>query len=227
MLGGGEVNREPIRVGLEVFATKAALTRRVRTILHGGVVGRTLDDEEHAFMLALLARHPDVEEKIGAGVASFYIGTPLFRVRGFLLRRVDGTQTDFSFLHCITPRTNRADFVAACRRAIADQVVAAREAQFGSDSQLLCPILGIHVTRESSHVDHAPPWTFDVIVDAFVTAEDLDPDRVGVGGFGDGETERVLTDVALLARWCEFHRARATLRVVSKKANLSALRCAR
>jgi hypothetical protein len=83
------------------------------------------------------------------------------------------------------------------------------------------------VTRSSiswpqAHVDHAPPWEFAKLADAFLGY----CEREGI----DLSTERretpntarvsVLSDPATAEMWREFHSALATLRVVSAAENL-------
>lgn len=104
---------KPVDIGNEHFPTKAAATARCQQILYaypgqpgsGAGQPQEVTDPTHVtFLTALIRRHPEVNEKIGAGIAGFKVqvnpqGTG--NTRCFYVVRTDGTQVDFSFKSCL------------------------------------------------------------------------------------------------------------------------------
>jgi len=219
--------RQPIEMGGLVFRTKTALTAYVRGILYGNAPEEPIGGESASFLLALLGRHPQATQKIGAGVERFFVrvNTQFGDNKGFWLRRVDGTETDWSFLECITPTDHRKKFLNACRGAVAHQVIAFKAMQVGqSDEIMACPITGELFAPADGHVDHAEPSTFEAIVDAFVGENQIDITNVVIDFCKDGQLGDLFVDQDLARRWIAFHEARANLRLISPHANLSNLR---
>jgi hypothetical protein len=104
---------KPMDIASEHFSTKGAATERCQDILRaypgqpgsGAGQPQEVTDPTHvAFLTALVARHPDVDEKTGAGVAGFKVqvnpgGTG--NTRCFWVIHPDGTATHFSFKSCL------------------------------------------------------------------------------------------------------------------------------
>lgn len=104
---------KPVDVGDEHFPTKAAAVARCQEILRsypgqsGSGAGQPQDvtDPTHiTFLTALVARHPDAADKIGAGVAGFKVqvnpaGTG--NTRCFYVIHPDGGSVQFSYPSCL------------------------------------------------------------------------------------------------------------------------------
>lgn len=205
-----------ITIGQEVFPSKKALTDKVRSILYAYDPKQTLNIYHHHFMDNLLDRHPNADEKRGKGIKSFYVERNEYGGLGFYIERVDNSHTDFSFTHCITNKTPRHDLLAALREEIKPQIFEARDAIFSGDP-VRCPFSGEVLTKHGCHIDHTPPDTFEAIANEFIATEEL----ILVAGYGDMEESKHLSDEPLRQRWLKFHKVRAHLRAVSRRANLS------
>lgn len=216
------MKKTAITIHGETFASKAALQRRVRAILAAGP--GALPDGSHEFVIDLLRRHPSAEEKFGPGVRALRIvlAKP-YNTRCFEIERLDGTRTDVSYLECLRPSTPHEWFRACCRTAVVPQIQLARRAAFAEATTVVCPVSGDAITAEDSHVDHAPPWTFHVIIDAFIAAFSIDVACVGYTD-GDGVVESRFASTDMSLSFGRFHAERAQLRVISRRANLSLLR---
>lgn len=213
---------QTIEIGGEVFPSKEAVKRRVQPLLKA--VG-PLAPADETFVRALLLRHRSAATKIGAGIKRIRVWKVLpYGTFGFYIDRVDGTGTDFSYLECLDPSTPLDKFTAACRTTIQPQVQAAKDVAFAEFHAIACPVTGGHITRDTCHVDHAKPWTFRAIVDAFILECRIDITAVPLGGQGDGETTQSFENPAFAHAFAEFHRGRAKLQVVSVPANLSVLK---
>lgn len=216
--------RGPYVFGEEVFRTKEEAKRFIREILYQYPLHQPLDPADFAFMLAVLDRHEHAADKIGVGVKTIHVEEESeWGNRQFIITRVDGTHTDFSFMKCLYPASKLQVFKKACRDLVANDIKHFRQMQFASapDGQIRCPITGVTMNRLDAHVDHEPPLTFDALVEQFIREEGLDVDIVTITGLGDREMRKGFEDSGLEARWKQFHRSHAHLRVVSPWANLS------
>lgn len=217
--------RASILIGDRVFRTKQELTEYCRSVLYSYTPGETLSAAHTEFLLGLIERHREYVQKVGAGVERFTVESDGWGRFCFWIHRVDGTDTDVSFVECIRSSGTRQDFTAALRHAVADQVIDFRHKHFQQhadpDGFVSCPLTGEKITRLGSHVDHEPPLTFLRIVRDFIAERNLDIEAVAIGGKGDGEMKPVLLDAALKADWSDYHRRRARLRVTSRIGNLS------
>jgi hypothetical protein len=214
-----------ITIAGQTFKSKELAKKRARTIMYGVQPGVPLTADERDFILGLLEKHPRRDEKVGCGVADVFVRlNPKFgKNRSFWLRRRDGSETDFSFEKCLSPVNPVHTFKSAARNTIHPQVVAARQAAFRG-GPVTCPVTGVLLKHGEHHVDHEPPATFDRLLADFVRLEGLDPLTVECEGHDDGNVEKSFRDHALAARWAQYHRDHARLRVVSKNANLSQVR---
>jgi hypothetical protein len=82
------------------YPSKAAVADRCKELLRTNEPGEPLDGAAHAFLLGLLALHPDAARKVGPGVARFYTVQNRFS-RCFYVRRTDSTEEDFSYTKCL------------------------------------------------------------------------------------------------------------------------------
>lgn len=235
-----------ITVGQILFPSKVALRLHVKEILHRSRPHPWLDGEDLVFLTTLLREHhPAAERKVGPGVKGIWVGPNEYGQPTFFLQRVDGTTTDFSYLKCISPPTERLDFERACRCAVDPQTYAFKLAAFAAGPQLVCPVLRISIVISEAHVDHAPPITFKNLISHFCDQEHIrwtgsgkrdwwaskwaskrhqSPVDASVVNGADGSMTYRLVDRALEARWIDFHQQHAELRVVSARANLSEIR---
>lgn len=214
--------KQTYEIADEVFQSKQGVIDRVRKLLQR--LG-SVDENDESFVMGLLARHRSAAQKIGAGVQRVEVRVVApYKTHGFYIVRVDGTGTDFSYKECLTPSTPMQKFVAACRTAVLAQRNAVRDAAFADSRLIKCPITGEPITRETGHVDHPAPWTFDAIVEAFVQSNSIDVATVPLAGGGDNETQQSFANEGMTHAFGAFHKERAKMRVVSRRANLSVLR---
>lgn len=181
---------------------KKDLIARCREILYGTP---EVTGDDLVFMLSILERHTEAESKIGCGVLRMWSEqNPIYtHTRNFWIERYDGSKTDFSFTHCISPKNN---FKAACRNAIRDQIKAFRLA---------------HNMDQSRHVDHHPE-SFVNLLNRFTAIYG----QCKVIGTKDNSFGCFLVDKKYETRWQEFHQKEAKLRDISSKDNLTKKRCA-
>jgi hypothetical protein len=188
-----------------------------------------LTEADFKFMVDLLRHHPWSDQKIGVGVTRIWMQkNEMYSTRCFWLQRHDGTKTDFSFHQCVQPASIERDFKVACRAAIAHAVINYRLDFFQKHAEndlVKCPVTSDLISIYESHVDHAPPATFDVIVNEFMASVGtIKPEMLT--DHTDGCEGNFFADKDMQSQWVKFHNDRATLRVLSVIANLSVTKTA-
>lgn len=201
---------------------KTIYKNRAKTILNESLMGPVYDEDAVAFLHELVGMHPESAAKVGPGIARFEIRPSEINPaqRTFWLIRVDGSETDFSYLKCITHPTPIQGFKAACRSAVVQEIIDHKNRVFDPGHDVVCCVTGELLSPDTSHIDHAPPWTFDAIAEAFAEGRDL---VSSVRPTMDGECRTVFADPSIKADFVAFHNERADLRAVSIRANLSIL----
>lgn len=178
--------------------------------------GPISEPQDVTFLTELLDGHVNATQKIGCGVAHFFVGPATFGTFCFHVRRLDGSTTDFGISACLddTRRLNLASF----RDAVANQVNAYRS-QF-TGTTFTSELSGQTFPIEQLHIDHAIP--FLQIVDRFAKERGLDL-AVLLTEAKDMSFVPVWKDPAIPAAFATFH-AQFPLRAVSRWENLSVLR---
>lgn len=216
-------------VGDRNFERKEDLVREVQSILYGHEMGEFLGGPDFDFIYSLLVeRHSDPDRKIGCGVAGIFVDQNDYGGRGFFVERSDGSRTDFSYRKCIFSKGPLCDIRVACRTAVRPDIVSFRERYFrenaGPDGRVECSLTQEKVSASECHVDHAPPDTFNKIFLNWIKEFGIDPEKIEISGYDDGEMGKKFRDPTLAESFRKFHGAHARLRVTSASGNLSASR---
>lgn len=218
-------SREEIIVNCEMFRTKKALQERVRKILWSYRDGDVVDMFDTPFLLSLFLRHPNAEQKFGCGISHIMVRrNPVYtQTRSFWIVRLDGSETDISYLECLTETPHTKRFERACRVAIEPSVMKFKQLAFAlSGGFIVCPLTGELLTLAGSHADHVAPKTFKALLADFVKTHNVDIAAAGVNGRGvDGIVQDTLDSAELERQWITYHDANAELRIISRTANLS------
>ncbi|OXE36631.1 MAG: hypothetical protein CGW95_06575 [Phenylobacterium zucineum] len=203
----------------QVFQTQESLKVAIRAIVNPAPLNTPLPNDQAAFLMDVLKHHHDWAGKRGAGVSHIEVrmnpGT-FGSTRGLWLSRVDGSEIDISWVVPLKPggrSSPKENVCAAARREIMDQVLDVRKKQEGG----VCCICG-HDLVGSTHVDHAPPVTFDVMLTDFLRTRNLDWSDVEVQDMG---VYAVFKDRKLADDWQLTHSLVADLRLIHKHENLS------
>jgi hypothetical protein len=92
---------QPVEIGGVKFAKKGDALEHLRKILKRYSVGEHVSADDQAFLLEALKNHPDVDEKIGAGVDFICIQRADYNSRCFWIKRIDGSEVRFSYKSCV------------------------------------------------------------------------------------------------------------------------------
>lgn len=214
----------PVQLGSTLFKSKKAAIAALRAIRDAHKDRQLIVDEDALdVLMGVVAAHPQAAEKIGAGIAGFYVAqAPEYSTRCFYLKRVDGSHTDFSWNEAVTPTTPPKRLHSACRNAIADQKLEFRDAEWRQDdlAPRICAITGKSFTREEAHVDHCPPKTHAKLVEQWLSHTSLAVADILIDHIGDLRATDHLADKDQRVAWKRFHLKHAELRIVSASGNL-------
>lgn len=211
---------KPIEFGQWLFPSKKIATEAVRELANNAEIDTPLDGLNHEFLLALIGNHPHVAEKIGAGIQHFVVRENRFigrKTRGFWIKRVDGSEVDFSWVECLTPSSHRQRVLNALRAEVQDDVFAFKQEAFRGRSVAPCWLSGGWTTFDEADVHHETP--FLEIVDSLLHG-DFDSIHVTTGA-SEGQIGDRLTDRDFADLWRDYHHKRATLHIVHRRAHQS------
>lgn len=220
-----EENRRKYKFGNETFNSKGALFKYCAAVRKKYKVGQTISDpKDIAFLESLIAQHPHSTEKIGVGIARFYVDyarPPYERSTCFWLQRVDGEPTEFSAKDCVIEigQLNKRSL----REEIKPQLMGFRSLRLANcTDSFLSDYSGNNFPIKEAHVDHYPD-TFDSIVKKFFQKEGIDIKNTMLTRSVDASSVPVWQDPELIKRFLVFH-ARFGLRLVAAKENNSEIK---
>lgn len=206
------------RLGGLWFTSQDAIADHCRKIIKETSVNSyqrgKVDESYSPFLLDLLLRHPNYEEKWGSGVDFFVVDQ---KRGGLQFVRKDGSFSIFSFLKCARGKegTLKQLFSRAARWAVRGSIVAFRNEMFIDSLAVPSAISGQLVRVEDCHIDHADP-PFRQILDEFCETHDWAGMELVDQTFG-----KAFAHEEDAKTFCKFHDARAVLQVVTAKENMA------
>jgi len=217
---------KPVELETQTFPNQKQAREYFQGILYRYEIGIVIPDPDHSDLAALLVRHPEASQKIGAGISYFTVMNAAQGTQCFCLHRADGTSTDFSMGSCITGKgpTRFQEVSQAFRAIVSPDIHSQRDTLFanhGSDGAIECAVSGKLITREQGHMDHRPPLTFQVIVRTFLVANNLRVNDVQLSESSDNQFTTTLEAPEIAEKFREYHSSVATLDFVAKSINLA------
>lgn len=218
------------------WRTQSAALEHFKSMLRRYSDDQTIDVRaDHDDLVALLERYDSAivggPSKIGTGVDCFFrrrnVGQG-YSTAGFWVRRVDGSETDFSYISAVKgePKSSAQEFYDACRNAVAADLLAAKKRHFiahGDDQgRVPCELTDELITFKEAHLDHAYP-TFGQLVVSFRAARGWQhgvPEGV-LSAPVDGQTITTFVDPDAAEAFRQFHHGAVILRIVSRSRNLA------
>jgi hypothetical protein len=204
---------------------------QIQKILYNNVnLNITKDKEEYKILLDLLNNHPNASEKIGIGIDYFYVQPSIYKFNqfNFMLRRIDGSSTDFSFKKCLNPqqKTSKSkDWLGIFREIVKYQIDDFRSCAFkkvGVNNKFICSETNLKFDKKYAHVDHVYPLTFQSIFNEFIDLHKIDLDSIILSEDTGTSEKQIITDSSIVEQFKLFHDKRAVLRIVCNTANLQA-----
>jgi hypothetical protein len=212
-------------VDKKIYNSEKEAEQVARDILYSDNVGSYVSEKNQTFLLSYFKTfHWEWNQKNGCGIAKVKrISPDGFNNRCFEILRVDGTKTDISFIVSRIKSDNSvSDVNDAFRFIVSPQILEFKEQAFKNISTLICPVLGIYVTRNDCHIDHSEP-SFETIVSRFKQIHRLNESEI-VANTRDNQMRCEINSKEIRDLFFRYHYEEANLRVVSKKANLSNLK---
>jgi hypothetical protein len=98
-----------ITLSTRTFDKAGDATSFFKEILNRYAIGETVSAADALDLAALVDRHDERVEKIGAGISGFEVNNPPadappYSTRCFWIIRADGTKIDISYKHCLEPK---------------------------------------------------------------------------------------------------------------------------
>lgn len=217
----------PVKLDTKTFGSKKETTEFFKQMLHSYKKGDRINESDSEHLHALLKRHSEYEDKVGAGVSHFEIMGADYGTNCFRIERIDGTGTDFSFRHCIRdkPKAKKQEVRNAFREVVRYDLYRAKEKYFKENMDenrtVKCAVTKERIIATESHMDHASPKTFEVIVEFFLDHKTMAYDDVDISTGRDNQFVPEIVDSKLAEEFKTYHHKNSTLRIVRDKVNLS------
>ena len=219
--------RQPIVLnGIEFKFQKDAI-EHFKNMLERYRNGQTIAGDDRDMLLALLERHPQADKKIGCGVKRLYKDRTDMPTSCFWIERTDGSRTDFSYRTAISAKEKSLyqEFLEACRVAVQDDLLLAKKEYFEKwgdrDKKVKCALTRDKVAISESHLDHEKPLTFEVLVNTFIGANDIEIKPEMLLMSQDAQFQTTMIDQELKDKFRRYHYKMAKLRVIKAELNLS------
>lgn len=205
-----------LRIGSRVFPSKKAAHHAVQHILNTTPLESFLSGDDRQLLLDLVHLHPNAQFKIGTGIRDIRVALnqPPYCSRCFLIYRVDGSTTDFSYLRCFN-QSHKQRVLQAFRIVINPQIqVFLSSISFPT----ICALTGTSIVcRDDCDIDHADP-PFIRLVNDWLAEADLTFDDIELES-EDNHVGPQLSRPAHGLAFQRYHHTYAKLRVVGKEAH--------
>lgn len=212
-----------IAFGTYQFRTKKSAVEEARHRMNRYEAGERLSLKDEHFFVSLFSLHSQYEEKKGAGIDHVKVERDFHNNRCLYIHRVDDTNVDCSWVHCIRPASKKAVTSMAFRRAVKEIVIAYKSFQL--EMVDVCPILGVSLTYGNSHVSYISP-SFDNLLCNFLNEHQIDIESVALTNPKPDDTDQrgQVADLDLIEEWCRYHQENANMQLLSAEANLRRLK---
>ncbi len=210
------MKREKFVIAGETFLTKKSLVDKCKKLLDSHVGKDIQNKNDIKFLFHLLSRHSKAKEKFGKGFHRFSVQENT-NSRSFFIHRIDKTQIDFSYHHCIEPPNYSEVLQKALRHEIQDQIDKFRE----DHDKDVCGICGEF--PRNSHIDHENPQFIEIVNHFVKIYPKLEICHDGSDNPCPWENTTYsvwLKNREIAIKWHKFHKEKAHLRVTCANCNL-------
>ena len=134
----------------------------------------------------------------------------------------DNTSRYISYLMILNNQqyTSERSFIVACRNSIHKDIHSVKQGYFDNNSvkgQVKCQETGKLSKWEELVVDHRQPNTFSVIIDRFKEVNNIDLEEIEYSS--NDQNQIIFKDESLSHKFVQYHKEKASLRVVRKECN--------
>jgi hypothetical protein len=214
------MKRKPYSITLAgvTYTTKKAAREAVQAWFASCQDGAILVGRDLRMALDILEAHPHYEWKCRGGVFGFYVGPNAEWPATRCLTMISGEHGHEALSYRVALGIAPAEpsFRSAAREAVAFTIRQFKREEFRA-GRGVCAITGQRLLESETHVDHAPPWTFEEIIRDFLARQGEMP----VIHNGSTDTFEHALDAE---RFLNFHNERARLRLTHWTVNTGTLR---
>lgn len=212
------------------WGTQSEALSHFKNMLARYADGQIVDSiEDHDDLVALLERHDQLgiseSSKIGAGISYFERRLNRgegYSSHGFWVIRVDGTETDFSYVKTIKgmPMSVLEQYYGACRSAVGADLAAEKQRQFDHfadlDGKIPCDVSGVLVQFSEAQLRHSKPYFGEIVREFRVKNGWSEDDLVAlISTSNDAQISTKFRHSEDSEAFREFHHSRAVLHIVS------------
>jgi hypothetical protein len=211
---------KPVVLPSRTFATQALAIAWVRDNIKDAypLYGVITDPDHFQVLTELLERDNDAETKIGVGVREFFIGRTAdgpghvayvrADARGVWIRRIDGSEDDWSYQSAIRQDGHQSNVKEALRAVVSPQRTRFRELAFQGNS-VRCAFTGEIIARlEDAEVRYVEPSWGDLVA-GFVAMQGGWDAIALTDGEGTAQIAGSLADADQRAAWVAYWKANA------------------
>jgi len=228
-----------ITIGKKTYPTKKSALEFYRDILNSYDFGESLNKKDFCELIDLLNYHLKIkyqnEENVGIKeidsknktnefiLKDIRVAKYLYNTKCFELVYDEDTFI-ISYRQMINQNksSKRSIFNTVCRNLIQSDLTDLKQTYFKNnaiESKALCQETNEMHKWENLVIDHRQPNTFSIIVDRFIELNDIDVNNVK---YKQSELNyTIFEDENLNVKFINYHKEKATLRIVRKDLNLS------
>ena len=238
--------KKSIKIGEKTYASKKEALMHYKKILNTYDFGKSLLGEDYNDLLDLLdfdyynylastAESEQETVEIESGEEGFHQSENGFSVKNIKVSKVQFNTKCFevffndssqyiSYLMIINNRqyTPEKLFYTACRNVVHADIMAVKQQYFKNNSAkdlVKCQETNKLSTWNELVVDHRQPNTFSIIVDRFKEVNQIVVS--GIDYTSNAQNMIIFKDDTLTQKFQEYHRGKATLRIVRSECNAS------
>ena len=201
------------------FYSKKECMNHFSHILSKSALNKKVEDKYHDDVLNLFKRHPKYNKLKSIGINYIYVSKDIYNYRCFRVSLSNGISDSFSINKCINSKNENqfTKFHAASREAVKSQILEFRLLNKKHGNYFISEISNKKIKPKETHVDHI--YEFNNIVIDFINEFNIDIDTIEF----DENIPMVISfiDTKIEKDFYDYHKQKATLRVVSKHENLS------
>lgn len=207
-----------ITIQSQYFSTKKSLIEKCKKILNSYKDGNKLNLSDELFMIDFFTQLAKNNKLKGQKIVEVYVRkSKKFPNLQFWIKRENGTETDISYLNCISPRKKIDEISDACRRAVESIIT---EYKFKhiypttsdlSGHSIVCP--------DEAEVDHYD-MDFVELVNNWISQNGGEEKIYSkINETEDGSEITEFTDSTLVESFIQYHKLYTHLRLITVEEN--------
>ncbi len=210
-----------MQIGKKEFKYKKDALNYYKKILNSYKFGEILNEKDKEDIIELLSVHPDCEKKLSNGIKEIIVNKVKYNSKAFYILDNNSELEAFSYIKCINGNKSPLTiFRNTCRDVVQEDINNVKLQYFKENSKnwkVKCQETGELCEWKDLVVDHRQPNTFSMIVERFVEVNKIDLNSIEYIEIIDGIYK--FKDDEITHKFRDYHKEKATLRIVKKSKN--------